>query len=435
MSLEQRGAVRERWRRERWPTAGRHRDVPDPAPQPLGDAARLLLPGSGQHGHELLAAEPAQHVAGPHVLAQRAGRRGQQLVPGQMPIGVVDPLEMVDVHEQDRGGPAGAPGPADPLLRLPLPGDGVEQAGLRVGLGGRAQLLVQQAALEQDDRRKRDDQHGPAERAGDGDQYARAQPRRVDQQALEVPGGPGPGHTGPGHAGQTRRATTAADRAARPARAIRSALTSTNSPAQHAAPSTISGSRSHGPCGWTRLNRLWNSSELAAPANPSAAAVNARQYSGPCRARQCAYAPISTGPSIAYCGGSSSAAGSHQAVSRSWVPGGGAPPRRVASTQTIPQPRTTAKSPSWSGTGWRRVSCQAARMNSVAVTAIRYARSRRRLGSRSNAHGASGRRLRPAAVLTVHRALDCRHATCPSLPQAGPSGISVTFRIREAAEL
>ena len=64
----------------------------------------------------------------------------------------------------------------------------------------------------------------------------------------------------------------------------------------------------------------------------------------------------------------------------------GSPRRRPSRSRGRPR-----RGPSWPACGCSRVSCQAARRNSVAVTAIRYARSRRRRGSRSKAHGASGR--------------------------------------------
>jgi hypothetical protein len=55
-----------------------------------------------------------------------------------MAVPVVDPLEVVDIQQQDRRGHPGPPGPAHPAVCFPLPGDGVEQAGLGIRPGRRA---------------------------------------------------------------------------------------------------------------------------------------------------------------------------------------------------------------------------------------------------------------------------------------------------------
>ena len=59
------------------------------------------LPGSAREQHdELLAAEPADQVAVPDLVAQRVGHRLQHLVTGDVPVGVVDPLEVVEIEHQ-----------------------------------------------------------------------------------------------------------------------------------------------------------------------------------------------------------------------------------------------------------------------------------------------------------------------------------------------
>ena len=73
----------------------------------------------GQHD-ELVAAQPDHHVVVANAGAQPIRRGDQHLVAGIVPEGVVDPLEVVEIQEQQRDGAlaagelAGAVGPAAP---------------------------------------------------------------------------------------------------------------------------------------------------------------------------------------------------------------------------------------------------------------------------------------------------------------------------------
>ena len=73
-----------------------------PVPEPLGDHARLVGVGAGQQDDELLAAEPPHYVRAAHLLAQLGGETAQHLIPREVPIGVVDPLEVVHIAQQQR---------------------------------------------------------------------------------------------------------------------------------------------------------------------------------------------------------------------------------------------------------------------------------------------------------------------------------------------
>ena len=58
-----------------------------------------------EHDDELVAAEPAEEVAGPDRLGQPAGDLGQRLVAGALAQPVVHALEVVDVEQHDRPAP------------------------------------------------------------------------------------------------------------------------------------------------------------------------------------------------------------------------------------------------------------------------------------------------------------------------------------------
>ena len=95
-------------------------------PHSLGDAARLNDTCVGQEGNELLAAEPSDEIGVVDKRTHRVRDRGEDPVADQMTAGVVYPLEMVDVDEQDREGVASANRPADLEIGFPLPGGGVK---------------------------------------------------------------------------------------------------------------------------------------------------------------------------------------------------------------------------------------------------------------------------------------------------------------------
>ena len=107
-----------------------HRD-----PQPLGDLQRVLVAGAGQHHEDLLAADPVDRVAGPQGRPHRVGDVLQDGVAGGVAELVVDPLEVVEVAEQEGVGEA--------LARV---------AGLAVELG---EALLQRVAVEEAGERSR----------------------------------------------------------------------------------------------------------------------------------------------------------------------------------------------------------------------------------------------------------------------------------------
>src|SRR4029078_8403049 len=75
--------------------------------------------------------------------AQRLGGPAECRIPGQVAVAVVDQLEVVDVDQGDVDQAAGAGGPGQ-LLPQPLVERAVvEQAGQRVAVDLRAEILVQ----------------------------------------------------------------------------------------------------------------------------------------------------------------------------------------------------------------------------------------------------------------------------------------------------
>src|SRR3712207_5546303 len=78
---------------------------------PVGDGLDLVLAGHvlEQHG-ELVAAEPGRRVRDAEAVQEPAGHAGEELVAGGVAEAVVDPLEVVEVEEQDGDGVAGAAG-------------------------------------------------------------------------------------------------------------------------------------------------------------------------------------------------------------------------------------------------------------------------------------------------------------------------------------
>src|SRR4051794_6201140 len=77
----------------------------DPRPDPLGHRLELTPAGAGEfevteQDDELLAAEPADDVALPHLGAQRGRHRDEHLVAREVPVGVVDRLEVIEVEDE-----------------------------------------------------------------------------------------------------------------------------------------------------------------------------------------------------------------------------------------------------------------------------------------------------------------------------------------------
>ena len=90
----------------------RHHGIPerrrDADPEPLGDHRRLRLAGAGQEHREFVAADPGGPVDGADAGADDAGDNPECLVAGEVPGGVVELLEAVEVEDQQRDPVAGA---------------------------------------------------------------------------------------------------------------------------------------------------------------------------------------------------------------------------------------------------------------------------------------------------------------------------------------
>jgi len=166
---------------------GEHLDDARASPDPLGDTAGLLRRGAAEQDGELLAAEPADEIGLADLLTHLRGERPEHRVTGEVPVRVVDVLEVVDVGEQHRERLSAAPCPDDREVGLTLPRARVQHARLRIGTRLGLQLRVEQAALEQDHRRQRDREQQRAERAGDRDQDAYTGLGQVEQHPFAVP--------------------------------------------------------------------------------------------------------------------------------------------------------------------------------------------------------------------------------------------------------
>ena len=82
------------------PAARMRREASEVA-DPLGPLGRLVGGGDGQGDDELLAAVAGDEVVGPGCLAENAGDLAEDGVADLVAVGVVDPLEVVDVEHQD----------------------------------------------------------------------------------------------------------------------------------------------------------------------------------------------------------------------------------------------------------------------------------------------------------------------------------------------
>jgi len=114
----------------------------------LSAARRLGGVQPRQEQGELLAAEAAdQVVAVAYLRPQGVGDPAQHVVSDQVSIGVVDPLEVVDVDQQHRCRLAVSAGRGQLGRRLPFPRDSIEQPSFGVCAGSGVQLGVEHAAL------------------------------------------------------------------------------------------------------------------------------------------------------------------------------------------------------------------------------------------------------------------------------------------------
>lgn len=121
--------------------------------QRFGDVGRDALRALGiavrQHDDEFVAAEPAQHVFRPDLLAQALRQLDQELVAGGVAERVVDVLEMIDVEEGQRDMAAGRTGvdrSGDQMPQLRAIG----QAGEDVVIGEPRDLRARLLALDRE---------------------------------------------------------------------------------------------------------------------------------------------------------------------------------------------------------------------------------------------------------------------------------------------
>ena len=86
---------------EDWSRPAADLDVGERGAGAVGGLGRDLAGDAGQHEHELLAAEPADSVAGPDDRAELGGGGGERLVALGVAERVVDALEVVEVDDGD----------------------------------------------------------------------------------------------------------------------------------------------------------------------------------------------------------------------------------------------------------------------------------------------------------------------------------------------
>ena len=110
--------------------------------------------------------------------ARLAGDRAQGVVAGRVAERVVDPLEVVDVEDEESAVPAGAFGALELLLQAPLELPPVGRAGERVERGLRAQALDE---LEHLGAQRHDHRAGHADDRVDADEHRDPQPGLDEQ--------------------------------------------------------------------------------------------------------------------------------------------------------------------------------------------------------------------------------------------------------------
>src|SRR3954447_4662531 len=175
-------------RRERWAVravAGERADA-------LGELHRAERAGAGQDDRELVAPDPVAGVGGALGRADRLAERLEALVAGLVAVGLVDRLELVDVHEHERDRLAGPPAALELASEVLLEGAVVAQArervahrDLREALDLGAAGVLEPAAEAKQHAREPDEQGeagGEGERRG-GQRRAldAAQPARVGE--------------------------------------------------------------------------------------------------------------------------------------------------------------------------------------------------------------------------------------------------------------
>jgi hypothetical protein len=139
-------------------------------PDTLGELHRAERAGAGQDDGELVAADPVAAVGGALGGADRLGEGLQALVAGLVAELVVGGLELVDVHDDERDGLAGAPRALELAGEVLLEGAVVAQAGERVGHSDLRQALDLgragggEAAAQEEHQPRQEDEDGDAER-------------------------------------------------------------------------------------------------------------------------------------------------------------------------------------------------------------------------------------------------------------------------------
>ena len=111
---------------------GAEAHLADLVAQPLDGLLGLVHVGAVEREHELVAAHAAADVAWPQLGAQGSAELAQRLVAGRVTPAVVDLLEVVDVHGDDRYGVALTLRAPKLLVEALLEGTVVEQAAQRV---------------------------------------------------------------------------------------------------------------------------------------------------------------------------------------------------------------------------------------------------------------------------------------------------------------
>ncbi|MNI30922.1 hypothetical protein D3C73_847830 [compost metagenome] len=102
--------------------------------QLTADARRAPWAAPGQDHHEFVTAQPCNHIRIAHTVPQHAGHGPQHCVAGQVPKGIVDWLEPVQVDIHQRSRLARPLDPGDRLLQMHFEAAAVTQFGQRVHL-------------------------------------------------------------------------------------------------------------------------------------------------------------------------------------------------------------------------------------------------------------------------------------------------------------
>ncbi|MNF73272.1 hypothetical protein D3C84_552690 [compost metagenome] len=113
--------------------------------QLLGNLLAVFEVGVFEQDGELVTGKARQAAAGAEAVAQAPGQADQQLVAGLVAEAVVDPLEVVDVHQQQADRAVAVAGKA--FVKVADERRPVAQAGQVVGVGQAFDALLRQLAL------------------------------------------------------------------------------------------------------------------------------------------------------------------------------------------------------------------------------------------------------------------------------------------------